>query len=149
MGRQTGLREAVRRAVERAVVTGTGEVRVWWDEAYAPAGRETLRLWGTTPELGRRAIRKLTQGKVWGGAPVGAVVGLFYDGRRVVVGEYLRTRTGRTYQAVTVRVQQKGAHPGRQHLRCLVVEEAQRGVRVHPLCWYPRGKRRERAWDRR
>jgi hypothetical protein len=77
-------------------------------------------------------------------APAGAVVRIFYDGPELVAGHFLRTATGRTYLVVSVRVQRRGRHTGRQHLACLVTE---RGPtvrdhvegRVHPLHWYPRG----------
>lgn len=77
-------------------------------------------------------------------APTGAVVGIYYDGLvQVEVGEALRTPTGRTYIIVAARRQERGRHTGRQHLRCAVADgEAPAGVRVHPLHWYKRGRRR-------
>lgn len=64
-------------------------------------------------------------------APVGALVGLFYDGL-VARDEYLITPTGRTYLVVSARVQRRGTHRGRRHLRCLVVAEPPPGVRTRP-----------------
>lgn len=75
-------------------------------------------------------------------APVGAFVGIYYDGRPVAPGDCLRTPTGRVYEVVTRREQERGKHVGRQHLRCLVRSEAPAGAKVRRLHWYPRGRRR-------
>ncbi len=76
-------------------------------------------------------------------APIGAEVGIHYDGRVVYVGDALVTPTGRTYLVISVRYQAKGAHRGRQHLRCLVAEyPPPQGAWVLPLIWYKRGGRR-------
>jgi len=76
-------------------------------------------------------------------APIGAEVGIYYDGRAVSVGDALVTLTGRTYLVTSVRCQAKGAHHGRQHLRCVVAEyPPPEGTRVLPLVWYKRGGRR-------
>ena len=55
---------------------------------------------------------------------------------------FIRTRTGRTYHVLSVRVQQRGKHAGRQHLRVLVcapdvvlADDAD----VRELWWYRRG----------
>jgi hypothetical protein len=75
-------------------------------------------------------------------APVGAVVGIFYDAPRAVAqGDVLVTRTGRTYLVVSARKQKRGTHVGRWHLRCLVQSAPPLGARIHPLHWYPRGRR--------
>lgn len=75
-------------------------------------------------------------------APAGAVVGIYYDGAELVVGDALRTPTGRTYIVISVRRQARGKHVGRQHLRCAVAEDAAPlSVRVRPLHWYKRGRR--------
>ena len=74
-------------------------------------------------------------------APLGAVVGIFYDGPALSPGDYLRTTTGRTYYVATVRVQRRGAHPGPQHLRCLVDAPPPPTARVFSLRWYARGRR--------
>lgn len=65
---------------------------------------------------------------------------LFYDGRKLATGEYLRTPTGRLYRVVSIRVQERGKHIGRQHLACLVSSATEPGARVHPLHWYARGR---------
>lgn len=78
-------------------------------------------------------------------APPGALVRIFYDGPELAPGHFLRTPTGRTYRVVSVRVQRRGRHLGRQHLACLVtgprsgptVRDHAEG-RIHPLFWYPR-----------
>ncbi len=76
-------------------------------------------------------------------APAGALVGIYYDGRDLHRGDWLRTPTGRCYEVVSVRVQARGKHVGRQHLRCLVVNGWRPpSARVLPLHWYPRGHRR-------
>lgn len=72
-------------------------------------------------------------------APVGAVVGIYYDSSTPVdVGDAVVTRTGRTYLVLTNRIQARGKHAGRQHLRCAVVDERPPEVKVHPLHWYRR-----------
>lgn len=75
-------------------------------------------------------------------APIGAVVGLYIDTTaRVLVDQYIRTQTGRTYQVVSVRTQQKGKHAGRrQHLRVLVVPDTtpQPDDTVITIRWYRR-----------
>lgn len=76
-------------------------------------------------------------------APAGAWVGIYYDGL-VARGQYLRTPTGRLYEVVAVRVQRRGAHVGRHHLRCIVKTEAPPGAAVRPLYWYPRARGRRR-----
>lgn len=67
---------------------------------------------------------------------------LYYDGIRTVEpGDYLRTRTGRTYLVTAVRVQKKGRHVGRQHLQTVVMDPARElepDAVVHPLWWYRR-----------
>jgi hypothetical protein len=75
-------------------------------------------------------------------APIGAVVGLYIDTTaRVLVDQYIRTQTGRTYQVLSVRTQQRGKQAGRrQHLRVLVVPEStpQPGDTIVPIRWYRR-----------
>ncbi len=74
-------------------------------------------------------------------APEGAIVSITYDGGRVEVGDALRTTTGRLYVVVARRVQQKGDHRGRQHLRCAVQGKdalPPPGANILPLRWYKR-----------
>lgn len=86
-------------------------------------------------------------------APAGAIVGLYVDlVARVEVGDVIETQTGRQYQVVERREQTRGKHAGRQHLRCLVLDERGAGlviadveVRepvVHRIRWYSRGRGR-------
>lgn len=78
-------------------------------------------------------------------AAVGDVVSIYYDGREVQTAEVLQTSTGRTYLIVSKRVQRRGAHVGRQHLRCLIVEAEEvkaKELKIHPLHWYKRGTTR-------
>lgn len=75
-------------------------------------------------------------------APAGAEVGLFYDGRDPVAeGDYLRTGTGRTYLIVGNRIQARGKHTGRQHLRAVVMADdhaPELDAVVHTIAWYRR-----------
>jgi predicted transcriptional regulator len=74
-------------------------------------------------------------------APTGAVVRIFVDGGQVLVGEALRTPTGRTYLVVERRVQERGKHVGRQHLACVVNAELEPSTRVVSLRWYRRRRK--------
>lgn len=106
-------------------------------------------------------------------APVGAAVKLYVDlAARVAVDDVIETTSGRRYQVLGVRVQQRGKHAGRQHLQCLVLGDQRLGCigtidvapsnrvcqlcdtagqtcarRLHQIRWYPRraGKRRRDA----
>lgn len=72
-------------------------------------------------------------------APFGTEVKLYYDSETPVAeGDYLRTGTGRLYEVLDVRVQQRGKHVGRQHLVCLVARGAPPDATIHPVHWYPR-----------
>lgn len=72
-------------------------------------------------------------------APEGAIVRIAYDGDPLEVGDVLKTDRGRAYAVVAVRVQAKGKHAGRQHLRCLVLgRHVPDGARVHSLRFYKR-----------
>jgi hypothetical protein len=84
-------------------------------------------------------------------APPGSEVGLYVDlAAAVHVGDAIRTQTGRSYLVVRRRVQLRGRHIGRQHLRAVVLEEdvvqecaggvpAQLVPVVHQIRWYRRG----------
>lgn len=76
-------------------------------------------------------------------APAGTEVGLYVDlPENVQPGHELWTQTGRRYLVTAVRVQLRGAHVGRQHLRCVVLEPAARTRSVvHRIRWYKRGRR--------
>lgn len=74
-------------------------------------------------------------------APAGALVKIYYDGPAVPAGWALRTPTGRVYLVLERRVQSRGAHVGRQHLRCLVAKDLPDGVPCRPLHWYRRARR--------
>jgi hypothetical protein len=86
------------------------------------------------------------------GTAPGSEVGLYVDlVAEVHVGDAIRTQTGRSYLVTQVRVQRRGAHVGRQHLRAVVLDEdvAPEVGRVHHLQvpvvhqirWYGRGRR--------
>lgn len=79
-----------------------------------------------------------------GRAPAGATVGLYYDSPRAVEsGDFLRTPTGRTYLIESVRIQGRGLHVGRQHLRATVMEAGhvpEPDARVLPIYWYGRSR---------
>lgn len=75
-------------------------------------------------------------------AAVGSEVGIYYDGvAQVDEGDVIRTSTGRCYRAIHNRIQQKGKHVGRQHLRVQVIDpsEVTEADTVHPIYWYRRG----------
>jgi hypothetical protein len=79
-------------------------------------------------------------------AAAGENVSLYYDGRPLRVGDVLQTRTGRCYLVIVVRVQTRGRHAGRQHLRAVVADqladiELGAGARVVALYWYRRQAR--------
>lgn len=72
-------------------------------------------------------------------APYGSHVRLHYDSATLVEeGDYLRTESGRLYEVIGVRVQERGKHAGRQHLTAIVSRGAPDDARVHPLHWYSR-----------
>jgi hypothetical protein len=55
-------------------------------------------------------------------APAGAIVALHVDlEARVATGDVIATQTGRRYRVLDVRVQGRGWHVGRQHLRVVVL----------------------------
>lgn len=83
-------------------------------------------------------------------APVGAIVGLYVDlVAPVLVGDVIETGSGRRYGVLVVRVQQRGRHAGRQHLRCTVLGAMHKvavavgavAPTVHHIRWYCRQKR--------
>lgn len=58
-------------------------------------------------------------------------------------GDYVVTPTGRTYEVLTVRVQQRGKHAGRQHLNVIVLDPAapkDPDAYVLHLHWYSRNR---------
>ncbi|GAA1915225.1 hypothetical protein GCM10009775_04570 [Microbacterium aoyamense] len=77
-------------------------------------------------------------------SPTGAIVGLYVDSRLFVLapGDMIRTQTGRSYEVVEARVQQRGKWAGiRQHLRVVVLEHdapVREDQRVMPIRWYRR-----------
>lgn len=77
-------------------------------------------------------------------APPGAVVGIYVDSaKRIDRLDVIETGTGRRYQVVTVRVQKRGLHCGRQHLKCLVLhpsDDPGRATPVHRINWHRRGR---------
>lgn len=86
-------------------------------------------------------------------APAGTAVSLYVDlVERVSTGDVIQTQAGRRYLVASVRVQAKGKHAGRQHLRAVVLEkdvcdaELSRIVgespRVHVIRWYKRKARK-------
>lgn len=80
-------------------------------------------------------------------APAGAVVSLYVDlVARVRLDDIIETRSGRRYLVLGVRVQERGKHAGRQHLRARVLEHDDTLLydgpwRLHRIRWY----RRDRA----
>ncbi|MDQ1446792.1 MAG: hypothetical protein QOI20_3256 [Acidimicrobiaceae bacterium] len=78
-------------------------------------------------------------------APAGAIVSLYVDVVAIVKPtDVIETRSGRRYEVLTVRVQLRGKHKGRQHLAARVIgtdEHVPDGAIVHRIRWY----RRDRA----
>lgn len=77
--------------------------------------------------------------------PAGSLVRIQYDGPSLRDGDYLRTRSGRRYLVLAVRVQQHGKHKGRQHVSAVVVapdHPIEPDARVRTIQWYKRGPRR-------
>jgi hypothetical protein len=81
-------------------------------------------------------------------APAGAIIGIYVDlVARVHRLDVIEMPTGRRYQVIAVRVQERGLHRGRQHLRCLVLapmDDPGRCTPVHRIAWYQRGRKRAR-----
>ncbi len=80
-------------------------------------------------------------------APAGAIVVLYVDlVAQVAGGDVIETQTGRRYRVVLVRVQHRGRHAGRQHLRCLVLgdDDEVGAATVHRISWYRRRARGRR-----
>ena len=78
-------------------------------------------------------------------APAGAEVGIYIDMiERVRPGDVITTGTGRRYGIVRVRVQERGQHRGRQHLRCLVLgpdDVVEGHARIFEIRWYRRRRK--------
>lgn len=77
-------------------------------------------------------------------APVGAIVGIYVDlVQRVASGDVIETQSGRRYRVIDVRVQARGRHVGRQHLRVGVMARGDplpdSGM-LYPIRWYARGR---------
>ncbi|WP_374978115.1 hypothetical protein ACEYYH_10565 [Microbacterium trichothecenolyticum] len=73
-------------------------------------------------------------------APIGAVVKLYIDSRQQLeVGDVVETEAGRRYDVLTVRVQERGKHRGRQHFsaRVMAPDEPPR-ERTQRIRWYRR-----------
>ncbi len=77
--------------------------------------------------------------------PIGDTCSLYVDAAQPLEkGDYIITKTGRTYEVLTVRVQEKGKYEGRQHLNVLVLDpEAPRDPDAYTLSlhWYSRSKK--------
>lgn len=69
---------------------------------------------------------------------------LFYDGRKLEAGDYLKTPAGSAYLVQEVRINRN--RPYRQQLKCLrwPVAEIPADATVHPLHWYARTKKKAR-----
>lgn len=76
------------------------------------------------------------------GAPVGAIVGIYYDADvELNKGDALITPTGRVYLIVSLRRQKRGKNIGRWHLRCLIQTEPPKDGKTYKLRWYKRQKK--------
>lgn len=80
-------------------------------------------------------------------APLGALVSIYYDSpRRVAPGDALVTPGGRTYLIAEVRIQARGKHVGRQHLKCIVGDGSEKVAgETYPIYWYPRRRKAGKA----
>lgn len=78
-------------------------------------------------------------------APAGAVVSFYVDlVDQVGEADIIETESGRRYAVLAVRVQQRGKHRGRQHLKCVVLASDAPyipGQIFHRIRWYARGRR--------
>jgi len=79
-------------------------------------------------------------------APAGAIVGIYVDLKACVdVGDVIETTSGRRYSVVAKRVQARGKHVGRQHLRVSVMAPDDplpaTGI-LHRIVWYQHGRGR-------
>jgi hypothetical protein len=79
-------------------------------------------------------------------APIGAEVGIYVDMReRLEVGDVLQTTAGRRYGVAKIRVQTRGKHVGRQHLRVIVLDrDTPCSGAMYAIHWYPRRRRARR-----
>jgi hypothetical protein len=81
-------------------------------------------------------------------AAAGAEVRIYVDlVAEVAIGHVIETQTGRRNGVVGVRVQRRGEHVGRQHLRCVVLERTmtvreRAETTIHRIRWYARGRGR-------
>ena len=75
-------------------------------------------------------------------APAGANVGLYVDlCAQVSVGDVIETQSGRRHVVAHVRVQARGKHAGRQHLRAVVMapgDPLPTAATLHRIRWYRR-----------
>ncbi len=74
-------------------------------------------------------------------ATPGSVVSIYMDTPRTLTdGDFIRTSSGRLYEIAAVRIQERGKHAGRQHLRVVVMppDYDTGDAVVHPLMWYRR-----------
>lgn len=76
----------------------------------------------------------------------GETATISYDGDTVSPGDTLRTPTGRTYGVLSVRVQQRGKHVGRQFVTAVVLDGLPpTSTKTHLLIWYSRDKKATRG----
>ena len=68
-------------------------------------------------------------------APPGALVSIYYDSpREIAPGDALQAPSGRTYIIAGIRIQKRGKHIGRKHLKCIVSDGSQAfSGTVHPI----------------
>lgn len=74
----------------------------------------------------------------------GSLVNIYYDSPvDIAPGDALKTPSGRTYIIADIRIQKRGKHVGRKHLKCVVSDGAMAySGATHPIYWYPRKKRK-------
>ena len=77
--------------------------------------------------------------------PLGTTCTLYHDSPRDVEAfDVIRTGAGTCYRVLEVRIQERGKHVGRKHLKCLRIapEDVEEDDKVHPLYWYSRDRKR-------
>ena len=77
--------------------------------------------------------------------PLGTECTLYYDSpREVEAFDVIRTQAGTCYRVLEVRIQERGKHAGRKHLKCLRIapEDVEEDDTIHPLYWYSRERRK-------
>lgn len=80
------------------------------------------------------------------GKPAGSNVGLYVDSaQELEEGDIIATQSGRCYRVFSNRIQERGKHVGRQHLRAIVLPDdfvPEHDDQVLVIAWYSRNRKR-------